>query len=271
MGSAVGTAIAKGVAVGYGKVACACFSFEQPINVRQNINKNTTRLGYFLCIISMHLIRQLLEKLLHHPVALDGDGAGGGGVQAVFQLAQLEQVLVVGAVRLAGEGLAGGQELGGRLSIGRAGVGEGIPHGADHADRADGVKLVGVEQDFGLQGGGGLAVVAEAVSADAVLHRGDARCGPALGGQDLTGKIGGGVVVSLAMVFAGRLAVILSVVEQDRGLDDLQVGAFGLGDPGSQAGHALDVVEAMDGVIRVPGTGLGEGGHASIRYQARLM
>ena len=53
----------------------------------------------------MHFGCQLLEKLLHHAVAFCGDGLRRGGVQAVFQLAQFEQVLVVGAVRLAGKGL----------------------------------------------------------------------------------------------------------------------------------------------------------------------
>ena len=43
-------------------------------------------------------------------MALCGHGPGGRGKEAGFHLAQLEQPLMVGAVRLTGFFLAGGQE-----------------------------------------------------------------------------------------------------------------------------------------------------------------
>jgi hypothetical protein len=106
-----------------------------------------------------------------------------------------------------------------------------------------------------------LGVVAEAMGADAVLHRGDALLGPAFRGEDFRGKICGGVVVGRAVVGNRGLAAVLRIVEQGCRLHNFQVGALSLGNMGGEADYALHMVETMHGVVGVPGSGLFEGGH----------
>ena len=51
---------------------------------------------------AIHFCLKLLEILSDVGVAAGSQGAGGGGEQALLDLAQLEQVFVVGAVVLTG-------------------------------------------------------------------------------------------------------------------------------------------------------------------------
>ena len=117
--------------------------------------------------------------------------------------ALLEQILVVGAVRFAGEFFAGLQKLFGGLRVDGLPGQHGKADGASHADGAQHVQLVGVKNHLGFDALGRFAVVAVAVGADAVLHGGDALGRPTLRGQHFGSKFSRGQMMFLPSAAVG--------------------------------------------------------------------
>src|SRR5512139_46206 len=141
-------------------------------------------------------------------------------------MAQLEDVLVVGAVGLAGEGLSSGFKACRRFGKGWLPSASCIGYGARHASRPDGIELVGVKENLSFQAHWPLGWIAEAVGADAVLHLLDPVGLPAKASKHLGCKRSGGMVVAFppgcfSFWWGG-------VMEQHRSLKDFQVRAFRL-------------------------------------------
>jgi hypothetical protein len=113
---------------------------------------------------------------------------------------------------------------------------------AGDADGADGVQLVGVVQDLGLQGCGvwpGAEAVGGYGMGHGVDHLGRVIC------QKLAGYLSSGVGV----VGCQPVAVTAgNVVKQGGSADDFYVGAFGLCQSFGQGQNAQHVVKVVDGV-----------------------
>lgn len=100
-----------------------------------------------------HFPIQLLVELDHECMSFFGDNAAGRRLHTIFDLGELDVKLVDGGV-LAGIGFVPVHRIG---IVGRHGgpqflaamSAKGIR--ARHADRADGVQLVGVKQHFGFE------------------------------------------------------------------------------------------------------------------------
>lgn len=108
--------------------------------------------------------------------------------------------------------------------------------------RSDGIKLVSVEDDLGLQGGG-LWVGSEAMSRNSVRHRVELSRGHPC--EELSGTSGadGGVVTTYCLSFRPT-----DIVEKNCCSHDQEIGTLGLRDPLGKSEHAQDVIEVVDGI-----------------------
>ncbi len=124
-------------------------------------------------------------------------------------------------------------------------VSAGYGVGAGHPDGADGVQLVGVEQDAGFEGIGRGPGAKAMLSDDGGpgLH-----AGGRLPGQNLAGARGAGLGVRDA---TGLLVGAANVVEQGGRLQQLHVGALFAADALGQVPHPQHVVEPVSRVVVV--------------------
>src|SRR3972149_205001 len=142
----------------------------------------------------------------------------------------------------------------GRLGIYGLSSLNGVTDDAGYADGAKHVQLVRVEKNVGLDGGWRLTVVAKAVSADAVLHPGNTLFRPTLGPQNLSGNVGGLMMV-VGAFFASRITA-LDVMQQGGSVHDLQAGVFGQRQAFCHAVNPFNVVKPVHRVgVWVPVTG----------------
>src|SRR3990170_2829483 len=116
-------------------------------------------------------------------------------MQPVFDLAQLEEILVIRAVCFSRFFFTGCQETRGGFGVNRLASDDGIGHNAHDADRSEHVQLIGVEQDLGFQGARWFGIVAEAVGADTVLHGSDLLLWPSFGLENPACEIRRGMLV----------------------------------------------------------------------------
>ena len=116
-----------------------------------------------------------------------------------------------------------------------------VRKGPRHADGADGVQLVGIVKDLGLQGLG-CGPGAESMGGDGMGH--GLHLVRRVTSQELAGKLGAG----LGMV--GRQPVAPAtgrIVEQCGGAHNLQIGPFGLCQLFGQGQYPQDVIKVMNG------------------------
>ena len=190
--------------------------------------------------VAVRLPVEAFEERDHEPVAFRGDALSLPGMHPAFDVAQLHHELPVGGVFL-------------RVGLGFREIGPLIVHpGADFAgeeerpadpDGSDGIQLVGVEKNPGLESGGG-RVLPEAVGLDAVGDPGDPRLGHTLGPQDSLGEPGPRFGMADAAVRPVFL-VPADVVEDSRELQDAQIGLFLAADPEAEVEDALGMVPVM--------------------------
>ena len=171
--------------------------------------------------MAAYLLIEAFKVLHHEGVALLGQRASAVGEQAISDLQQLHMILVDWSMFVAGVRrlLVGGRDLGPEtLALVAA-----KSKGSGNADGANGVQLVGVVEDLGLNGLGRRAG-AEAMGGDGVGDRLD--FGSWLSVQYGTRHLGTG----LSVVVREAVAVAAGdVVKQGGGADYFQVGALDAG------------------------------------------
>ncbi len=171
----------------------------------------------------------------HKVVAFLADAPSGLCGEPVFDLGELDDELVDRGVLAATVLVVSFGNLGPQALACCAAEGE---H-ASHADGADSVELVGIEQALGFEGLRGRPG-AKAVTADGLRH--GLNFFRRLTGQNFVCALGGDLFVSHAPVIQS------DVVQQRRRADDLHIGAFGLGKVDSQRGDAQHVIKIVRSV-----------------------
>lgn len=137
---------------------------------------------------STRFCSQLLEKFFQYPETFCGDSARRFGVQAIDNMPQLEQVLVVGAVGLVGFTLPMFEKARRGFSEDRLSRLLCVAERARNAESSHNIQLVSIKKDLCLQRPGSFAA-AETMSSDAVLHGLNPLLRPTFLGQHLPGEI----------------------------------------------------------------------------------